>query len=450
MVNPIKDSLTGNSDTAGLLHLMESLTSQIETLQAQVSAKSGAKDPYFMRTDPTLCIAGLDSGWPQDFLDPLTVSMDSDLSDKTSTVDTIFTGAPNPVPTDKSLQATAKKLLAQCLANSSTSDTIQNMTQTTGYAAWGNQNPFVPLFIEWESTYYHVDKDKWSVQLRPSPVGHAHPQVRYAPNVEFSNDPSNYTDIRTLSGRVLVLPQPVFSLENIVLSVIENASPDVTLTPDEIADLQKNIRQIKFISAPLSGLTSHLLTRCEGAHVKPNVRVQGQKAVPLGAAVAASQTIGIDSDALNLVDAETAMTPYGSLMAFGKDQYPGHPFKSVTHGQMLFTKLNIVDKFGQSICLPSPKPRLRRPTGPPTSEIFPCLSDYLAPDVINGRLNTIFPTPDPVVPGKWPLCPYIQLTPAINQDTRINGSFLIRDTVEAGTYSEWYVNCDILCPGELN
>jgi hypothetical protein len=138
-----------------------------------------------------------------------------------------------------------------------------------------------------------------------------------------------------------------------------------------------------------------------------------------------------------LVDAETAMTPYGSLMAFGKDQYPGNPFKGITHGQMLFTKLNIVDKFGQSICLPNPKPRLRHATIPPTSDIFPCLSDYLSPDVINDRLNTVFPTTDPVVPGKWPLCPYIQLTPAINQDARINGSFLIRDTIGSGKYSDW-------------
>jgi len=429
--------MTGDGTSTGLLSLIDSLTSTIANLETQVSVKSAAKDPYYTRTDPTLCIAGLDSGWPQDFLDTLTIQMDNELSDQTNPVDAIFANAPNPVPTDFNLQATAKKLLAQCLINSGTSNGLVGGTQTTGYAAWGNQNPFVPLFIEWESVYYHIDKDKWSVQLRPSPVGHAHPQVRYAPNVELSDDASNHTDFRSLSGRVLVLPQPVFSLENTVLSVIDNPSPDVTLTPDEISDLQKNIRHIKFISAPLSGLTSHLLTRCEGAHVKPNVRVQGQKTIPLGAAVAASQIIGIDSDALNLVDAETAMTPYGSLMAFGTDQYPKNPFKGVTHGQMLFTKLNIVDKFGQSICLPNPKPRLRHPTDPPASDIFPCLSDYLSPDVINGRLNTVFPTADAVVPGQWPLCPYIELTPAINQDARINGSFLIRDALKDGSFSDW-------------
>lgn len=43
----------------------------------------------------------------------------------------------------------------------------------------------------------------------------------------------------------------------------------------------------------------------------------------------------------------SALTPYANLLSFDKVNYPGVPFKPVTHGQMMFTKLNIVDKFGQ-------------------------------------------------------------------------------------------------------
>jgi hypothetical protein len=60
-------------------------------------------------------------------------------------------------------------------------------------------------------------------------------------------------------------------------------------------------------------------------------------------------------------------------------------------------------------------------------------------------LNTIFPT-DPVTDGSWPLCPYAQLSPAINQAARINASFLIQDVIPSPaatmpkpnpTYSPW-------------
>jgi hypothetical protein len=66
------------------------------------------------------------------------------------------------------------------------------------------------------------------------------------------------------------------------------------------------------------------------------------------------------------------------------------------------------------------------------------LSHYLAPDVFNGKLNTVYPT-DPITEGSWPLCPYVQLSPAINQNARLNGSFLIQDTLDSPTktFSPW-------------
>ena len=87
---------------------------------------------------------------------------------------------------------------------------------------------------------------------------------------------------------------------------------------------------------------------------------------------------------------------------------------------------------------PSPKKRRTHAVQPPDYHIYPCLSDYLAPDVVGGALNTVFPLKDSTAPGKWPLCPFVQLTPAINQNARINGSFLIQDTIDKeSTFSPW-------------
>ncbi|KAF8846409.1 hypothetical protein BDZ45DRAFT_756256 [Acephala macrosclerotiorum] len=399
----------------------------------------GRSDPFFSRTDPTLCVAGLDSGRPQDFLDTLTVLLDHELDGDTSSVNAIFTGVTNPAPIDHGLQSTTTKLLAQCLRNANTKNGISGPVQTTGFQAWGNGNPFIPLFIEWESIYYHVEIAKWDVQLQSTPWGHNHSYVRYVPTDLLSGDPSNQSDFRSLSSRILILPQPVFSLENIVTSILDNLPAGISLAPGEEDFIKSHIRDMKFISAPLSGITSHLPTRCDGAHVKPVVRVQGQQIEPLAVAAVASRDIGIDSDVLRLVDTESAFTPYGKLMTFGTDEYPKdkNPFKPVTHGQMLFTKLNIVDKFGQAICLPSPRPRLRNEPHPPDSKIYLCLTDYLAPEVIGTTVNTIFPTAEPVQPDHIPPCEYIQLPPSINQDARIDAAFLVRDTVGAETYSAW-------------
>jgi hypothetical protein len=449
-VNPIKDNIQGvdqpGNKAIGLLKFMDSLKTDIKTLQSEVDCKLSARDPYQTRTDPILCVAGLGSGWPSDVMETLQIRLDHELISDTAAVNAIFGPLSNPVTQDHGLRNTATKIFAECLkeSNQNTENGKGDAPLITGFQAWGDCNPFAPLFIEWESLYYHIDKDSWEVQLRPSPVGHA--QVRYVPGKGLLlSDPkkntNNQNNFRTLSGRVIVLPQPRFSLESVVLQVLDSQSADIP-TDIDLDALKKHIRQIKFISAPLSGLTNHLLTRCEGAHVKPNVRTQGETVIPLAAADATE--IGMDLPRLALVDAESALTPYGSLMAFGMDQYPHNPFKPVMHGQMVFTKLNIIDKFGQSICLPASNRRRVHHLQPPDAKIYPCLSDYLAPDVIKansadktGVLNTVFATPEPAVDGQWPLCQFIQLTPSINQDARINASFLIQDTLGKDKYSAW-------------
>jgi hypothetical protein len=460
------------------------LKSQIVNLQKPLDAAKKGSDfknaPYpafSTRLDPTLCVAGLDSGWPSDASDTLTVRMKSELPPKSAQANDILGEAKNTIWTDADMQETANRLLRACVENSYTTNGNQTpdpdtrdvpALNTTGFRQWGGGNPFVPLFIEWEAIYYHVAKDHWNVRLAPSPVGHDHSQLRYTPNVKLADEKNpgtginpNHIDFRTASGRVLILPQPVFSLEAVVLQVLDNnpvglqeaVNKDPTISADHIKTLRERIRQIKFLSAPLDGLTSHLLTRCEGAHVRPLVRthdnVTNQDDTKVLQPALRKDEIGLDGDTLLLIDAESAQTPYGTLLPFGSDPYPKNPFKPVTHGQLAFTKLNIVDKFGQAICLPDQNRRLRnwKPSMPLASKVYPCLSDYLSPDLWDpNTLNTVFPLDSDeglsTTPHQYPLCPYIQVTPAINQPTRINAAFLKQDLTgkdEKGQsqYSAW-------------
>jgi hypothetical protein len=175
--------------------------------------------------------------------------------------------------------------LTECVGNSNTpngstkSDGTFDPPSVTGFQNWGNRIPFVPLFIEWEGLYYHAGpmKDKRDIELRPTAVGHHHPTVRYTPKEVLSDNAKNHEDFRTVSGRVLVLPQPVFSLQALVNQVLDDASNNSGLTDTDKGIIRDHIQKIQFVSAPLSGLTNHLLTRVEGAHVKPNVRTQDPK-----------------------------------------------------------------------------------------------------------------------------------------------------------------------------
>ena len=245
---PLKDSI-------------ERLSDRLRTLQTQIDTVSGGKTKvndkdnfpykraplptYFTRKDPTLCIAGLDAGWPKDFLDNVTAHFDREL--KSSGVPDVFNGSPNPVPLEDNLQSTANKLLAEF--SSRVDKTAKELTK--GFKRWGDAdgnpaNPFVPMFIEWEALYYHIDRSKWDVGIKQSLVGHAHSQVRFSSTSQLFGDTEdqkeNQKDFRWLSGRVLILPQPVFSLQNIVKQVLEKKGANFPLTDGQIAEVDATSR----------------------------------------------------------------------------------------------------------------------------------------------------------------------------------------------------------------
>ncbi|KIX05658.1 uncharacterized protein Z518_03630 [Rhinocladiella mackenziei CBS 650.93] len=420
------------ADISGTAHGLEPLLASLRARIAELSGGSTgeANDSLYKRTklpsfytrkEPTICVAGVDSGWPADFMDRLQVRLDSQFkSDETNVRGRIFGNAANPLPA--AIKSTAEKILGVCLSKIRSSNNLDPIYEK-GFQDWGNTNPFSPLFVEWEAIYYHIDRSKWTVDVRPSPVGLPHSLVRYGVSELLAENDENQRDFRYISGRVMILPQPIFSLQSAVASVLDSNDPDMDLTEEEIQVIKDHIGKFKFISCPLTGIAHHLLTRSLGTHVKPTMTRQGRTTTGLREAVSVSRPIGFeDVQKIGLINTESDLTPYGNLLNFATETYPQVPFKGVRHGQLMLVKLNIVDKFGQAIALPPPKPKLRVPELPPPS-VHPCLSDFLMPDILDGTINTVYPEPVQS-DGDWPLSRFMQIPPAINQDARINATFL--------------------------
>jgi len=93
---------------------------------------------------------------------------------------------------------------------------------------------------------------------------------------------------------------------------------------------------LKFISGDLTGLTDSLLTLGTGSHVKPNVRAQGQGLKALAEAIDIGPAIGLETNVMeqiiNVMDSETAKTPFGTLVDFEGAKF--QPFKGIQHGQL--------------------------------------------------------------------------------------------------------------------
>lgn len=81
-----------------------------------------------------------------------------------------------------------------------------------------------------------------------------------------------------------------------------------------------------------------------------------------------------------------------------------------------FRKMNIIDKFGQTLVAIDQRPR---ESGPPP--LYPCISDFYSPQIVDntGNANT-------VLQDHNRQCEFIQLPPQINQNSRLNAEFMMR------------------------
>ncbi|KAE8356854.1 hypothetical protein BDV28DRAFT_41567 [Aspergillus coremiiformis] len=396
-----------------------------------LSLKEAIAPGLSQQLDPTLFVGNVGSGWPKDYLDPLKVRLDFQIPQhEESFADDDADYGIACVP--KELQNAASLLIEEFLhpGTSTASDKVETNDETTPPLyqdgerdQWNNSQPWFPLFLEWEAEYTHINYEEWDMEDEAT-AAEKHKRFQYVVRQRDGDKllpplwEKNIQDRHKISGRILLLPQPVFSLraqlEQLFNSVPEDELPFSKEKQDE---LLLSVMDLPFLSAPLDGFTNHLLTLAEGSHLKPNVRRSGAEPVPLKEAYMHTQQIGIGHDEIVDMGVETDLTPYGSLTRLISPQYPS--FKPVTHGQFKFTQLNVIDKFGQAACVIDPT---RKPNGP--LPVYPCISEYYQPQMYEGtgRPNVV---DEPNSVGD---CQFIQVPPAINQPSRLHMNFVTLDS----------------------
>ncbi|MCJ1399330.1 hypothetical protein MMC11_002532 [Xylographa trunciseda] len=395
--------------------------------------KAGTMQEFSSRQDPTLLIAGVSSGWPTDFQSRLKVRLDTQLAtDQGKAPEDTFPGL-KCVP--KNLRLSASGLLQEFDAlfdparkkpdpNNGIFSPLYHDGKYANKSAgdenpwrdrWNRSQSWFPLFMEWEGQYIHIPENVWDMVEQPSEYQSLCGRTQYGLKQDVTK---GYTaDVRIVSGRSLILPQPSFTLKAHI-DRIKSTIPEDELEkylPKLRRDLlDENLTKFAFLSAPLQGLTDHLLTLANGSHVKPLIRVPGQQPVPLADARKAAKDIAMDLDDLALIDDASDPTPYGPNMTLlGKLQ---SGFKPATHGQFRFTKLNIFDKFGQAISAIEPVP-----VGSGTAPLYPCIGEFFAPQPLADKLPNVVDRSRSKVKGE---CEFIQLPMSINQPARLNATFL--------------------------
>ncbi|KAI1129984.1 hypothetical protein F5Y10DRAFT_290228 [Nemania abortiva] len=422
-------------------------------LQTPVLVEKGSQAVFSKQDDPTILVPGVENPWPVDWLKNLRVRLHSQIGARalptTLPVEwgdlgtAIKTDIPKKLPSD--IQSTASSLLAEFFnlhPKDSTDDTwveqpsallpvyhdhVEDISDVkegpasdgTSRDQWNTTQPYFPLFLEYELRYYHLDKDYWEFgipDIDPMP-GNPH-RARYGLR-DGANVDGETEDERVIRGRILVLPQPGFLLSTNIqrLFAATNAKdlpPDLQ-SEDERAKFLSEVQQLAYLSSPLAGFIDHLITILNGTHIKPTIRKPGQSLEALEEAATAGKGAGFCVDNITFMGIETNKTPYADYIGFPNEKID--PLKPVTHGQFKFTRLDIIDKFGQAISAIDPKPARLIPP------LYPALSEYFHPQHLSsdrGQAKTVGQDP-------YGHCQFAQFPPTINQEARLNANFLHLD-----------------------
>lgn len=450
LLNRLK-KLNGSAADTNSLRWLSSEVSRLSQ-SPEIKVENGTAPSFYQQKDPTLMIGGIASAWPADFLDKLATRLSfqvPSLSPSTDEAWSQYDGANGVVEQalakmPERVRVGATRLLREFPALHNidlkpTSGLIplyhdhgpSGVSATADAASpwrdrWNGQ-PWFPLFVEWQAQYYHIPYENWSLEERDSAsilcYGIKNQKRLLDQEVAISH----------IAGRTLILPQPSFSLKSSIDTLLQNLTDDdlrkYGLAPTERDRLKDDINMLPFLSFPLAGLHDHLITRLQGSHIKPSQRPPGEEITSMTAAISASTAIGIGDSEISLMGAETHVTPYGrSIEALSTKTSSNYSlFKPVTHGQLKFTQINIIDKFGQAISALDPTPSITQP------HVAPALSEYhkcqeISPNVPNVIASGLPP----------PACEFIQLPPAINQASRLNSAWVVQDSPQSSTWRPTY------------
>ncbi|KAG8533527.1 uncharacterized protein KY384_001267 [Bacidia gigantensis] len=409
-----------------------------------LNVKAGAAEEFHQQKDPTLLIAGVKPGWPRDYQDSLKVRLDS------QTVQ----GKVFDIGDEYGLQCLPKDLIES--AKALTAEFLNLATHTTPETPpdnaffplyhdgerempdrdepnpwrdrWNATQSWFPLYMEWEAEYIHIPFENWNMIALDSSPATTQSKVAFALSNDITNKGFHQEDTRIVSGRSLILPQPNFSLKaqlDVLFSSVSKDRLDALLPETDRTYLYDHLDQLAFLSSPLAGFTEHLLTLFRGNHVKPLVRIPGRHPVALKEAEQAAANIGLIQQRLSMIDKESDPTPYGPNSSLLDNAYTA--FKPVTHGQMRFTKVNIIDKFGQVIHAIDPR------YGPTIPPLYPTVGEYYQPRPISDKDSTPN-VADPSRTFEGKMSEFIQLPPYINQPARLNAEFVVRNPNSSSPY----------------
>lgn len=421
---------------AALLSSIDILTQDVEGRRKAVGAETAAMPNAYQQRDPTLLVPGVKSGWPHDFMDPLKVRLKKHI-------------VTNPKP-DPPLLKTINRILPIDLqdAGSALADEFlllsppDNKQPTKPKEVpplyhdldpnplnpaagekplrdqWQNTQPWFPLFLEWEVEYTHTPKESWILEQRLSTR-----KLQYG--LAGDRWPANVSDSRHFSGRSLILPQPIFSLKSRIQQLFDTTPHTLlneSLPEGDRNKLLANLDKLPFMSSLLAGFTDHLVTRVHGTHIMPNIQIAGEEPQAISDIVSKNaETAGFTAHNLGLIGRESDLTPYGAMV---KPHETHSLFKPVTHGRFKFTKINIIDKFGQAIHALNP---IHSSGGE-----NPCLGNKLYPCV--GEFYSYPPKSSPDTAEPMPSeHEYVYMPPQINQFARLNSCFVVEDDSPGGS-----------------
>lgn len=331
------------------------------------TAKPASMPSYCRANNPTVLIGGIESGWPTDYLDKVSVRApyqvipsSTALPGSLNKILALFTRMPALFKQHAIDLATEFYALRPGGGDSGTAPESRFYPQFHDKAKdpetqverwrdqWGERQPWFPLFVEWEIEYDHVPFEYWNLDEHTARLS-ASVLSRYGitvkprdgnPALPLWDDLKIYQgakgpDTRILSGRALILPQPSFSLAAKVKQLFDNTPPDILkkyLSKEDRDNLVQNLGKLSYLSSPLSGLFNGLATQAEGSHVKPENKVVGPAGEVSEAMIAAViESAGLTKTNLEMIMGNSALTPYAALQDFATDEW--NPFKPVTHGQ---------------------------------------------------------------------------------------------------------------------
>ncbi|KAG6362796.1 hypothetical protein INS49_007890 [Diaporthe citri] len=304
---------------------------------------------------------------------------------------------------------------------------------------WNGTQPWFPLFLEWETQYVHVSHNDW--EMSDSRWWHSEgAKTHYGikNGVDLAQTYSKSEDRRSFSGRILILPQPSFSIETKITQLLFDTLPSQLneyLPQKERCKLVENLHKLQFLSAPLSGFNGHLQTVEQGNHVKPSIRDPKEGTMEF-LREAQRPDAGFKGKQMASMGIETDVTPYGAAKKSISGPDGPSSFKPVIHGQFRLNRVNIVDKFGQVVHLLDPTPV---PDNAPPEEVpraWPCLSDWYSPGFKVKKGGRLLPnTVEDALDEADPKCEFVQVPPQINQSARINACWAVPAEPTAKTAS---------------